>query len=239
LTYGISAAQSHFGPMHPGALHGVHPGQYASDYNPAYTSGYGIPPSGPQTWQMGTISMHTPTNELQQFNLSGRMTLPAASVNGNLQPRGDSGTQDCQTYPDVRPPTGEQAHGNAPGKATANEVQKVDLVQRSAARYQESAIDHESPSTDDDTSTLSPSSFHIQQFNVPGCNDITGTCCCGDGCECPGCQTHTGHGKEVENESSASSVTPTNQLPEQDLNGFSIDDFHALPADVFPSSGAG
>lgn len=28
---------------------------------------------------------------------------------------------------------------------------------------------------------------------LPGCNDATGTCQCGDGCECVGCLTHGGH----------------------------------------------
>jgi hypothetical protein len=56
-----------------------------------------------------------------------------------------------------------------------------------------SQFDADSP-RDDDASTLSPSSFLLQQFTVPGCDDITGTCQCGEGCDCPGCLTHSGHG---------------------------------------------
>lgn len=45
----------------------------------------------------------------------------------------------------------------------------------------------------DETPTLSPSSFFLQTLVLPGCNDATGTCQCGDGCECVGCLTHGGH----------------------------------------------
>lgn len=43
------------------------------------------------------------------------------------------------------------------------------------------------------TLTLSPSSYFWNQMTLPGCNDATGTCQCGDGCECVGCLTHGGH----------------------------------------------
>ncbi|KAL5119821.1 hypothetical protein ACEQ8H_002182 [Pleosporales sp. CAS-2024a] len=46
---------------------------------------------------------------------------------------------------------------------------------------------------DEDTPTLSPSSFFWNEMEIPGCNDATGTCQCGDGCECVGCITHGGH----------------------------------------------
>ncbi|KAF2709953.1 hypothetical protein K504DRAFT_476092 [Pleomassaria siparia CBS 279.74] len=46
---------------------------------------------------------------------------------------------------------------------------------------------------DEDTPTLSPSSYFWQALELPGCNDATGTCQCGDGCECVGCLTHGGH----------------------------------------------
>ena len=46
---------------------------------------------------------------------------------------------------------------------------------------------------DEDTPTLSPSSYLWSELVLPGCNDATGTCQCGDGCECVGCLTHGGH----------------------------------------------
>ncbi|KAH7092106.1 hypothetical protein FB567DRAFT_516492 [Paraphoma chrysanthemicola] len=53
----------------------------------------------------------------------------------------------------------------------------------------------ESPSDgkDEETPTLSPSSYFWNRMTLPGCNDATGTCQCGDGCECVGCLTHGGH----------------------------------------------
>lgn len=53
--------------------------------------------------------------------------------------------------------------------------------------------DSPSDGKDDDVATLSPSSYFWQEMVLPGCNDETGTCQCGDGCECVGCLTHGGH----------------------------------------------
>jgi hypothetical protein len=41
--------------------------------------------------------------------------------------------------------------------------------------------------------TLSPSAFMLHQYTLPGCDNFYGTCRCGDGCECDGCLTHSGH----------------------------------------------
>ncbi|KZM20843.1 copper ion binding [Ascochyta rabiei] len=53
--------------------------------------------------------------------------------------------------------------------------------------------DSPSVSNGEETPTLSPSSFFWNEMVLPGCNDATGTCQCGDGCECVGCLTHGGH----------------------------------------------
>lgn len=47
--------------------------------------------------------------------------------------------------------------------------------------------------TDGETPTLSPTSYFWNQMVLPNCSDATGTCQCGDGCECVGCLTHGGH----------------------------------------------
>ena len=47
--------------------------------------------------------------------------------------------------------------------------------------------------TDEETTTLSPTSFFWNEMVLPNCSDATGTCQCGDGCECVGCLTHGGH----------------------------------------------
>ncbi|KAF2822129.1 hypothetical protein CC86DRAFT_301265 [Ophiobolus disseminans] len=46
---------------------------------------------------------------------------------------------------------------------------------------------------DEETSTLSPTSFFWNEMVLPSCSDNTGTCQCGDGCACVGCITHGGH----------------------------------------------
>jgi hypothetical protein len=56
-----------------------------------------------------------------------------------------------------------------------------------------SAADSPRESIGEETPTLSPSSYFWNQMVLPGCNDATGTCQCGDGCECVGCLTHGGH----------------------------------------------
>jgi hypothetical protein len=55
------------------------------------------------------------------------------------------------------------------------------------------ASDSASDGKDEETPTLSPSSYFWNEMVLPGCNDATGTCQCGDGCECVGCLTHGGH----------------------------------------------
>jgi hypothetical protein len=50
-----------------------------------------------------------------------------------------------------------------------------------------------SDANEEETPTLSPSAFFWNEMVLPGCNDATGTCQCGDGCECVGCLTHGGH----------------------------------------------
>jgi hypothetical protein len=46
---------------------------------------------------------------------------------------------------------------------------------------------------DEDTVTLSPSSYFWNEMTLPSCSDASGTCQCGDGCACVGCLTHGGH----------------------------------------------
>ncbi|RMZ70699.1 copper-activated transcription factor grisea [Pyrenophora seminiperda CCB06] len=54
-------------------------------------------------------------------------------------------------------------------------------------------------SKDEETPTLSPSSYFWNQVTLPSCSDASGTCQCGDGCACVGCLTHGGHtGEQLE-----------------------------------------
>jgi hypothetical protein len=62
-----------------------------------------------------------------------------------------------------------------------------------AAAMSSPVADSPSGSNEEEAPTLSPSSFFWSEMVLPGCNDATGTCQCGDGCECVGCLTHGGH----------------------------------------------
>ncbi|KAH7380409.1 hypothetical protein DE146DRAFT_625377 [Phaeosphaeria sp. MPI-PUGE-AT-0046c] len=73
------------------------------------------------------------------------------------------------------------------------------------------AADSPSDGKDENSPTLSPSSYFWNQMVLPGCNDATGTCQCGDGCECVGCLTHGGHnGVQLE----APAISDTNTFPD-------------------------
>jgi hypothetical protein len=80
----------------------------------------------------------------------------------------------------------------------------------------------ESPSDgkSEEAETLSPSSYFWQEMVLPGCDDATGTCQCGDGCECVGCLTHGGH----------------NGVP---LNGSASQDVEAFPDFSTPVNATG
>jgi hypothetical protein len=72
---------------------------------------------------------------------------------------------------------------------TAPESQKNVEVESATSPVSNSPSD----TNEEETPTLSPSAFFWNEMVLPGCNDATGTCQCGDGCECVGCLTHGGH----------------------------------------------
>lgn len=83
-------------------------------------------------------------------------------------------------------------------------------------------VDSPGDGKEEDTPTLSPSSYFWQELVLPGCNDATGTCQCGDGCECVGCLTHGGHnGVPLEAAQTAEQDTFPGFAPatNDDLNG--------------------
>jgi hypothetical protein len=55
------------------------------------------------------------------------------------------------------------------------------------------APDTDAQADDGTSSTLSPSAFMLHEYTLPGCDNVYGTCLCGDGCSCDGCLTHSGH----------------------------------------------
>ncbi|EUC33252.1 hypothetical protein COCCADRAFT_36920 [Bipolaris zeicola 26-R-13] len=97
------------------------------------------------------------------------------------------------------------------------------------------AADSPSDSKDEDTPTLSPSSYFWNEMTLPGCSDASGTCQCGDGCACVGCLTHGGHtGEQLEDISTAEQNAFPNFTPDLGLNMNDPTDFMNFP--VGPSS---
>lgn len=69
------------------------------------------------------------------------------------------------------------------------ETKKEDATAEQSPMLMDSPLE----TKDEDTPTLSPSAYFWQEITLPGCDDATGTCQCGDGCDCVGCLTHGGH----------------------------------------------
>ena len=66
-----------------------------------------------------------------------------------------------------------------------------------------------SDTKDEDTVTLSPSSYFWNEMTLPSCSDASGTCQCGDGCACVGCLTHGGHtGESLDDTGTAAEHDP-------------------------------
>jgi hypothetical protein len=138
-------------------------------------------------WQMIQHQISSPIYDMSQFSLQQSTPLASAPLTARqLNPQ-----------PLQQPTTKSQ---EPPSHA------------RQLFQHESSIYDHESPSTEDDASTLSPSAFSVQHFNIPGCNDVTGSCLCGDGCQCEGCLTHNGHGNtSTVNETDGTTESNTNQ----------------------------
>jgi hypothetical protein len=238
--YGMTSTSMQYTHPPSTSINNVERGHFGSRFNQSYSPApaYGVSNNDIPSWQLGSqIPILTPTNELQQFHINTSNAIPPSITPANQFQFHDgfhSGhSHQFQVLEPQQPPP-----SNAIGKTAAKGPVTFELPQRKV-RDTESVFDHDSPSTDDDTSTLSPSSFHIQQFNVPGCNDITGTCQCGEGCQCPGCLTHSGHGEEPDIEVEVEGGHATEQASVRaghghDLNGFSVDNFHHDT--IFPTS---
>lgn len=115
----------------------------------------------------------TPTQELENFHLR-QGDIPNGGNVTVTHGRSDSSTASPQvnhTTPRATPVSTFNVHTGI-----------------LAAQY-----DHDSPQSSEETPTLSPSSFFMQSYTLPGCDDNTGTCHCGEGCQCVGCLTHSGH----------------------------------------------
>ncbi|KAF2102625.1 hypothetical protein NA57DRAFT_52185 [Rhizodiscina lignyota] len=133
--------------------------------NPVFQSATNQPP------QLRNL-MHpqpTPTQELENFHIRPGSASNGTNGSHNTSHHG-SPRVNGSTSPHAIPSTTFDAHNGI-------------LAQ----------FDQDSPHNSEETTTLSPSSFFLQSYTYPGCNDQTGTCHCGDGCQCVGCLTHSGH----------------------------------------------
>ncbi|KAI4906256.1 hypothetical protein J4E90_010729 [Alternaria incomplexa] len=90
-----------------------------------------------------------------------------------------------------------------------------DTLQKSTDTIGSPAASSPSDIKDEDTVTLSPSSYFWNEMTLPSCSDASGTCQCGDGCACVGCLTHGGHtGEPLED------PTPTTTAENGSFLGF-------------------
>ncbi|EKG20808.1 hypothetical protein MPH_01892 [Macrophomina phaseolina MS6] len=125
--------------------------------------------NGVSMWQSSngpsTGSVHTtPTTELSQYSLQGPPNDHAVTQDGKQD---FEGGQLSYQQPSSYDSSMRNAHFSTPDPAPSTATAE--------------------------TPTLSPSSFFWQQVELPGCDDPSGACRCGDGCQCVGCLTHGGH----------------------------------------------
>lgn len=80
-----------------------------------------------------------------------------------------------------------------PSNYTLSDDFKADIHPKSEDTAVTPVADSPAESKDEDTPTLSPSTYFWNEMVMPSCDDATGTCQCGDGCACVGCLTHGGH----------------------------------------------
>lgn len=128
--------------------------------------------SGPNShisWQNNLLPQATPTQELDQLRL--RTSHTADKVQS-------AATKDATT---------PQSNGQSSHAPSSPAFDFGGL--ESGSGFDPSSPQHPGG----ETPTLSPSAFFLQSYTLPGCDDATGTCQCGDGCTCVGCLTHTGH----------------------------------------------
>ncbi|KAF2789480.1 hypothetical protein K505DRAFT_352564 [Melanomma pulvis-pyrius CBS 109.77] len=155
-------------PHHPGfGAEAAHTVNYSTNQSPV------IPPVS-----IGQISFPAHTTPV--------MSIPDTPVDMSASWRQDTTPASNQTPP----ATDAQYFG------PANNTQETPLSLKQEASAPSPATgfaDSPADGKDEDTPTLSPSSYFWQELVLPGCNDATGTCQCGDGCECVGCLTHGGH----------------------------------------------
>jgi hypothetical protein len=163
-------------------------------------------------WHNLSNQIATPTLEMSQFSFLQAPSTQTPAVEGD------------QARPRTSPQAGDEHH-----EAPRTHARHISV--NGANSY-----DHDSPSTEDDASTLSPSAFSVQRYDIPGgCNDMTGNCLCGEGCECEGCLTH--NGRHVEHEASQTDLMMPQTTVETTFAHNALEDM--LQEAIFPVTGPG
>jgi hypothetical protein len=162
-----------------------------------HQAGYGA--EAGQSMQFNTMqqgmTMPTPTQMNFQTNIGvPNSSIPSMAIPGNWQ------QPTTPVHGIAQPQYNNPLSFTMPASADDHLMPKTE--EPTSPPYADSPSD----SHNEDTPTLSPSTYFWNQMALPNCSDASGTCQCGDGCACVGCLTHGGHtGQQLE--------TPTTTEP--------------------------
>lgn len=168
-------------------------------YQPAYQLPGSTSANAERTWAASKVGQ--PYQQQPTFKHPGA-TYPQ-DVNGSSfwhRSNGSSAgsvhatpSSELQQFSFQEPRNGAQRE-NQNFQASQFSYQQASSYESSSIHNAQFATPEPAPSTTAaETPTLSPSSFFWQQVELPGCDDESGACRCGDGCQCVGCLTHGGH----------------------------------------------
>jgi hypothetical protein len=199
---------AHF--QYTGGFGGMVPPLYDMPTYP-HQPGYGAEASQRMSYDAMSPGMATPTPT--QMNFQTGLDLPAKPHQS--MPTAGNWQHPLSTIPDLsQAPFLRNIDYAASTTITDNHVPlKTEETTSSLA------ADSPGDSKDEDTPTLSPSSYFWNEMTLPGCSDASGTCQCGDGCACVGCLTHGGHtGEHLEEMSTTEQNTFPSFTPNLGLN---------------------
>ncbi|KAJ4305687.1 hypothetical protein N0V90_001218 [Kalmusia sp. IMI 367209] len=135
---------------------------------------------------------YLPPNQMNFHTMSTTMNMPRPPMNLPAPWPQTSTPGPVHNTPTAESPFfGTNSAPNNPATSTTGE--SPSSLKMEEQMQSPTSVDSPSEAKDEDTVTLSPSTYFWQEMVLPGCNDATGTCQCGDGCECVGCLTHGGH----------------------------------------------
>lgn len=160
--------------------------------------GFGAEANPPINFNMNSFSTPTPTQMSFNANISMNSVSSPTGIGANAWQKPNNPATSMHAF-------------EPSGYLTTTPTTEVPLSLKTEEPAATPSSDSPSDGKDGDTPTLSPSSYFWNEMVLPGCNDATGTCQCGDGCECVGCLTHGGHnGVQLE----APAISDNNTFPD-------------------------